>query len=250
VKDFIIQVDGISKTHRLGRDSRRILEDVGFSLVAGERISIVGPNGSGKTTLLRILLGVESTDDGYLSPSLTDSERRVTYIPQDYRNALFPWLKVGKNLDVALEKALSGSLAAPGEYEEICSTFRVHIDRDKYPYQLSGGEQQLFLMIRSLLSAPNVMILDEPLSAVDYGRKTLVRDYLSAWLSKSQTTLMIATHDFEEAILLADRIMVLGRNSAKIKMIIEVPLEWPRTVAMRDSRAFNAALSSITRELL
>jgi NitT/TauT family transport system ATP-binding protein len=228
-----------------------ILEDISLDIAKGERISLVGPNGSGKTTLLRIILGIERADAGGVSLHRLE-DQVVSYVPQDYRNALFPWLRLSTNLTLA-----NGGPPPPAstssrtlvdqlrEYHSLADMYRLSLDLSKYPYQLSGGEQQIFLLLRAILSKPFLMLLDEPLAAVDFGRKRLILGHLGKWIPETQTTVVFASHDFEEAVMLADRVIVFERESGKLKTIVPVDLPWPRTLEMRTRTEFRYYVETI-----
>ena len=225
----------------------------------GERIALVGPNGSGKTTLLRIILGIEQPDEGCVVINGLDTKYCISYVPQDYRNALFPWLRLKKNL--ALEKGrrtrcqqASGgdvvSINPQEEYSSLSKDFHLALDLSKYPYQLSGGEQQIFLLMRAILAYPVLMLLDEPMSAIDFGRKRLILHHLARWLPERNASLVFASHDFEEAVMLADRVNVFARQSGRLKATIAVDLPWPRTLEMRTSERFRALVDEVTNAVI
>jgi NitT/TauT family transport system ATP-binding protein len=246
----ILRLVNVSKNRAAYGVKRRVLEEVNLSCSRGERISLVGPNGSGKTTLMRLMLGIEAPDSGTVECPLIGSGLKVSYIPQDYRNALFPWLALRKNLFLpeGTTTEMSGDLQ--NKIEDLSERFRVKLDFKKYPYQISGGEQQIFLLLRAILSRPDVIILDEPLSAVDLGRKRIIQGYLAEWMAEHDITLVFASHDFEEAVLLADRVIILAHDSATIKHDLKINLPWPRTMAMRESEEFKRSLMVIIDELV
>jgi NitT/TauT family transport system ATP-binding protein len=257
---LLLHARNISKTFVESRKRRPILDNISFDIERGDRVAFVGPNGSGKTTLLRILLNVEPIDTGEIIWHGNKEANFVAYVPQDYRHALFPWFRLRTNLAMASPAYRKLGLFSPlktgwmesleKEYRVIESSYNLHLDLDKFPYELSGGEQQIFLLIRSLISAPQVLVLDEPLSAVDYGRKKLIQESLGARIAASQIALLFSTHDFEEAVKLSDRVVVLGRNTGKIKVIVPVKLPWPRKDTVRTVPEFIEAVDAITKATL
>lgn len=257
---LLLQARRISKTFVESRERRCVLENISLDFNRGERVAFVGPNGSGKTTFLRILLNIEPPDAGEVIWHNGQQANFVAYVPQDYRHALFPWFKLRTNLAMASPAYRKRRLFSPlktgwlesleKEYRQIEAGYNLHLNLDKYPYELSGGEQQIFLIIRSLLSDPQVLVLDEPLSAVDYGRKKKIQESLGARIVASQITLLFSSHDFEEAVKLSDRVIVLTRDSGQIKSVVPVNLPWPRKDAVRNAPEFLAAVDAITKAIL
>ncbi len=247
-----IRLRDVSKsyTHRGG--VRAVLSNVSMEIEAGERVAFVGPNGSGKTTLLRIILGLDALDSGSIDGVPPLDTRAIAYIPQDYRSALFPWFRLARNLSLATnvgaiqpEKPAAMHTAMQAD-TDLLTHLRVTFDLDKFPYELSGGEQQIFLLARAVMQRPRVLVLDEALSAIDFGRKRLIQAYLGKWIANSRCTLLFASHDFEEAVMLADRVVVLERDRGNIKAVIPVDLPWPRTPATRSEVSFQASVERVT----
>jgi NitT/TauT family transport system ATP-binding protein len=132
----------------------------------------------------------------------------------------------------------------------LCEAFKIQLTLAKYPYELSGGEQQIFLLIRSLLSRPNLLVVDEPLSAVDFARRRLIQDFLGSWLAGRNCAFLFASHDYEEAVLLAERVLILRQSMTRKCVEIPISLPWPRQFEMRYAEQFRQALDRITGELL
>lgn len=239
-----VKLERVSKHYHRGPLTAPILSELSLRLATGERLGLVGQNGSGKTTLLRIVLGIEAPDAGTVDREDHLLSGSVGYVPQDYRNALFPWLRLSSNLKIAVP-----SQEKQRNYEQLASRFRLDVDLRKHPFQLSGGEQQLFLLIRTLLAEPALLVLDEPLSAVDFGRKRLVCEYLGGDLAR-RSTLVFATHDFDDAVMLSDRVIILSKHRRGIKAEVPVKLPWPRTESMRQTRVFQQTVEHIIEAVL
>jgi NitT/TauT family transport system ATP-binding protein len=253
----LIKISQISKTYRTRSESRQVLEKVSLNIDAEDRIAFVGPNGSGKTTLLRILLGIDTADEGTAKLSSVLDGHAIGYVPQDYRNALFPWLRLHANLALANGACKNGdsifgelSKEITDSYRRFSEVFRVGLDLEKYPYQLSGGEQQMFLLIRALIQKPKLLVLDEPLSAVDFGRRRYIQHFLVDLIHDTKCTLLFASHDFEEAVMLSNRVIVLSGDSGELKKIIEVDLPWPRTAEVKSDPRFDTAVEAIISTVL
>jgi len=259
MREPLVQLSHVSKTFSYRDGKRRVLEDVDLQIHRGERVALVGPNGSGKTTLLRIILGIEQPDKGSIVMNDPDTRYCTSYVPQDYRNALFPWLRLRANITLAnghrmrCQRASGGETVSAdpiSEYSELAEVFHLPLDTSKYPYQLSGGEQQIFLLMRAILAYPILMLLDEPMSAVDFGRKRLILQHLASWVFRRNVSLVFASHDFEEAVMLSDRVYVFGRRSGRLKATVEVDLPWPRTLELRQDVRFRSLVDDVTRAIL
>jgi NitT/TauT family transport system ATP-binding protein len=240
---LLVKLNRVSKQFRFAAECRQVLRDISLSIQSGDRISLVGPNGSGKTTLLRLLLGLESPDHGTVETyDLTPGT--VAYVPQDYRNGLFPWLTLRQNLLLPFSRASrSPDSQMFAEYDSLSRSFRISLSLDKFPYQLSGGEQQIFSLLRALVMRPSLLVVDELLSAVDVARKRVILDYLLHWLSTSDVTFASASHDFDEAVLLADRVCVLVDGNVRNCLPIDLP--WPRRLNDRDNDDFRKYVQSL-----
>ena len=196
-----------------------VLRDVSFSVKDGEFLSILGPSGCGKTTILRILIGLESADsgevlkDGKDISNLAPSQRRMGIVFQNY--ALFENMTVLRNVEYALLK----SSGTKGEYNketasakagEILRLVGLSEHLDKKPRQLSGGQQQRVAIARTLALNPDVILFDEPMSALDVDTRLSLRMELKALQKRFGTTMIYITHDQEEAFAMSDRIMVMN----------------------------------------
>jgi ABC-type nitrate/sulfonate/bicarbonate transport system ATPase subunit len=136
------------------------------------------------------------------------------------------------------------------QFVAFATELRLDFDLSRRTSELSGGEQQLFLLVRALIRSPGFLVFDEPLSAIDYGRKEIIRNYLGRYLAQHNSTFVFASHEFDDAVLLADRILVLAREAEGVKLEIPVPLPWPRTTQGRDNPVFRDILGRVTEAVL
>ena len=195
-------------------------------------VSIFGPNGCGKSTLINMIAGLTPIDDGQIlfdGKSLRDT--KIGYVFQNYREALFPWLRTVDNIGYPLK--LAGE--TPGEVarrvEELVASFDVKFDLKRYPYELSGGQQQTASIMRALAPRPEVLFLDEPFSALDFEMTLFIREKLQDVFVRTSTTMILVSHDLEEAVYLADRILLLTKRPTRIADIVPFEAPRPRTTA-------------------
>ncbi len=198
-------------------DGKKILNNLSFDLMEGEFLSILGPSGCGKTTLLRILIGLEKADSGEILKGskeisgLSSFERGMGIVFQNY--ALFPNMTVLENVAYALtlrkETKKEATAIAQRTLEQVGLADQMY----KKPSQLSGGQQQRVAIARTLATNPDVILLDEPISALDVANREIMKAELKALQKKFNVTMLFITHDQEEAFFLSDRIMVMNEGN-------------------------------------
>ncbi|AUB75974.1 ABC transporter ATP-binding protein [Pseudomonas paraversuta] len=219
----------------------QVLDNIQLDIAPGEFISIVGASGCGKSTLLRLILGLDEEYDGRIlingKPIAgTGLERGIVF--QDHR--LFPWLNVEQNVAVGLKNSVLSSA-------EKRDTVREHIELvglqdfiDAYPHQISGGMAQRVAIARGLVNRPSVLLLDEPLGALDALTRARLQGELQNIWAKEKITMILVTHDVDEAVFLGDRVVVMQPNPGRIRRILDVDLPRPRNrsdsrfIALRD----------------
>jgi NitT/TauT family transport system ATP-binding protein len=218
------------------------LQRISFEVAEGEFFAVLGPSGCGKSTLLQIIAGLVPATSGQVSLAgkpVTAPPRDMVYLFQQYNKSLFPWRTAAKNVAFSLENR---KLAA-AEIRERCAEYLriVGLDgfEDHYPWQLSGGMQQRVAIARALAAEPGVLLMDEPFSAVDaLTRLDLQSLVLDIW-SKQRLTVLLVTHDVDEAVFLADRVAMLSSRPATIATITETGLPRPRdAIATREDPRF------------
>jgi NitT/TauT family transport system ATP-binding protein len=201
-----------------------------LGLPRGELVSVFGPNGCGKSTLINMMAGILPYEGGQiLFDGKEVQDTRIGYVFQNYREALFPWKRALDNILYPL-KFLPGLTRADGlrRVESLVEAFDVQVDLKRYPYELSGGQQQLVSIMRALVVEPEVLFMDEPFSALDYELTLLMRERLQRVLHERRVTTLLVSHDLEEAIYLADKVLLLTRRPTTIADFVDVRLPRPR----------------------
>lgn len=210
VKMEILKVEGLTK--RFG--GHAALNCVGFSVEKGEFLSILGPSGCGKTTLLRILIGLLHADSGKILLEGNDitnappDKRKMGIVFQNY--ALFENMTVSGNISYAMRFRPELKDIAKERTNELISQVGLTEHKNKYPSELSGGQQQRVAIARTLALSPDIILFDEPMSALDVATRLTMREELKEIQYRFGTTMIYITHDQEEAFSMSDRIMVMG----------------------------------------
>ena len=220
----MLSIDSVSKTYPNGAHA---LERVSLTVNAGEIVAVVGGSGCGKSTLLRIISGLEQTSAGRVE---VDGERIVAPHPavglifQEPR--LLPWLTVAQNIGFGIEHLPKAEKSA--RVEAVLAKVGLADYAGRWPRELSGGQGQRVAIARALVARPSVLLLDEPFSALDAFTRLDLQDHLLDLWAETRPTLALVTHDIDEALLLADRIVVMRPNPGRIASIIPVALPRPR----------------------
>jgi NitT/TauT family transport system ATP-binding protein len=236
-REAFLTVRGLRKAF----GSTVIYNDFNIDLPLGKFISIFGPNGCGKSTLINVISGLMPMEAGEaLYDGRRISETKISYVFQNYRDALFPWLKAIDNIHYPLKVMGLSKAERNKRAGKLLADFDVPIDLNAYPYTLSGGQQQALSILRALVTEPEVLFLDEPFSALDYEMTLFMRERLQAIFMKRKTTVLLVSHDLEEAIQLADKVVLLSRKPTRVAEIADVELPWPRTLDVTTGAAFMA----------
>ena len=243
-----IEIKNINKSFEGKNKNLSVLEDINLKINDGEFICLLGPSGCGKTTLLRLIAGLEHPTSGEIIANgevvkKPSGDRAVIF--QQY--SLFPWLTVLQNVTFGLEMTKKGTkeenIAAAERYLESVGLIDF---KDSYPHELSGGMKQRVAIIRSLLNHSPILLMDEPFSAVDMQTRHKLQEQLIGVWKRFDNTIVFVTHDVDEAVYLADKIVILDKNPGRIATIVEVDIERPRK---RDSEEFIKLQESIVKDL-
>ena len=201
-------------------DGVAVLQELSLSVSPGELVVLVGPSGCGKTTLLNILSGFLEPRSGIVQ---TTGLLRTVY----QQDGLFPWLTVKENIAMGL-RAIKDKNSREKELQELLELIHLENFRDHFPHQLSGGMRQRVELARVIAGDSDILLMDEPFSALDYQTRLRMRQELALVLQKRPRTVVFVTHDIEEAAQLADRVLVLSQRPARISKELSVVLHRPR----------------------
>jgi NitT/TauT family transport system ATP-binding protein len=230
-----VTVRGLSK--KFGKTT--IYDNFDLDIPRGELISVFGPNGCGKSTLINMIAGLIPMDAGQiLFDGMQLADIKFGYVFQNYREALFPWMRAFDNIAYPLKMMNVSPAERKARTERLVARLGVKIDLNLYPYQMSGGQQQLVSIMRALVVEPEILLLDEPFSALDYEMTLFMRDQLQKLFMESGTTMVLVSHDLEEAVYLADRVLLLSRHPARVADFPAVTAVRPRTDATLSDAEF------------
>ncbi|UQZ34499.1 ABC transporter ATP-binding protein [Paenibacillus sp. PK3_47] len=234
-----LEVSGISKAFTHRRRETRVLDNVSLTVQPQEFVSIVGPSGCGKSTLFHIIGGLETPDTGTVSMNgrvVTGQRGEISYMPQ--QPALFPWRSIEDNVLLAGELKGAPDAGARKAARHWLAKVGLGGFEKAYPHMLSGGMQQRAAFLRALLAPQELMLLDEPFSALDaLTRSDMQRWLLELWEANRRSVLFI-THNIEEALLLSNRIYVFSGRPGSVLHTVDVPFPRPRREEITDSPEF------------
>lgn len=235
-----LTIRGLQKSFR----DTVVYDDFDLTLPLGSFTSIFGPNGCGKSTLINMISGLMPMDGGEVRyDGQTIKDTRISYVFQNYREALFPWLRAIDNIHYPLKLQGVPKAERVQRVDQLVSDFGIKIDLNAFPYALSGGQQQAVSILRALVRAPDVLFLDEPFSALDYEMTLLMREKLQVIYEKTGTTMILVSHDLEEAVQMADQVLLLTRRPTRVAALVDNPLIRPRDAATLVSADFVALRS-------
>lgn len=231
----ILQFSDVSKVFYTKTQQTTALENLSFEVRKGQFVAIIGPSGCGKTTILSLVCGLIQPTSGQITFAETDT---VGYMLQ--KDQLFEWRTIEKNVFLGLE--IKGTLTAENKLfaRELLKKYGLWDFRNHYPTQLSGGMRQRAALIRTLATRPQLLLLDEPFSALDFQTRLAVCDDVYSIIKKENKTALLVTHDISEAISMADTIIVLTKRPAKVLAVHETHLQHVDTpLKRRESPSFS-----------
>ena len=245
-----ISVQGITKTFSAKgnkKEKKLVLKDISFEVHDGEFVSLVGPSGCGKTTTLTIIAGFQKPDSGQVlvnGKPVTKPGPDRAFVFQNY--ALLPWLKVGDNIMYPMKKQGVPKAEREKRLKELLSIAQMEGSANSYIYELSGGMKQRVAILRGLACDPEILLMDEPLGAVDFQMRKLLQIQMEAMLQQRKVTTMMVTHDVDEAIYFSDRVVVMSRDHGRIMADVKIDLPRPRD---RTSERYHEYMDQLTEVL-
>lgn len=249
-----ISVQGISKTfkgRRKGDEENVVLKDVSFDVQEGEFVSLLGPSGCGKTTTLTIIAGFQKSNSGKIvvnGKEVSKPGPDRSFMFQNY--ALFPWLKVGENIEYPMKKMKVPKAQRKQKLKELLEMAQLTDYENYYIHEISGGMKQRVALLRAIACDPQVLLMDEPLGAVDFQMRQLLQMQLESILQQKKTTALMVTHDVDESIYLSDRVIVMSRDHGKILADVKIELPRPRDRTNPQYHAYVDQLTTILKGAL
>jgi NitT/TauT family transport system ATP-binding protein len=240
VDEPLIRIDRVLK--RFSGDTQPVLDHISIGVAKGELVALIGPSGCGKSTVLNILAGLVDPTEGMIH--VNDADARISYVFQ--RPRLLPWRNVRRNVAFSLEQTKLSAGSRRRAVETAIARVNLEGHEQKYPHQLSGGMQQRVALARGLAIEPSVLLLDEPFGALDALTRSYMQEELLGIVRGSGTTALLVTHDIDEALLLADRVLVMSSRPGRIKHELRVPFGPERSI---DSLLQNPEYGRIRSEL-
>lgn len=215
----ILSINHLQKKYHTPKNEILALEDITLTIPTGEYVSIVGPSGCGKSTLLSILSGIDKEFTGNI---VKDNNCKIGYMLQE--DCLFPWLTILDNCLLGLKITNTLTTENINYVKELLTTYGLEKFINSYPANLSGGMRQRVALIRTLALKPDILLLDEPFSALDYQTRLAVSDDVYKIIKSTGKTVIMITHDIAEAISMSDRVIVVTKRPATIKKIYHINL--------------------------
>jgi len=238
MSETILSLQNIHKTF----GTAEALSGVSLEVERGEFLTLLGPSGCGKTTTLRIIAGLEAPDSGQVLlqgqdvTSWEPNRRNVNTVFQSY--ALFPHMNVARNIGYGLRLKKTPKPEIARRVEEMLALVQLPGYGGRLPNQLSGGQRQRVALARALAIEPEVLLMDEPFGALDAQTRTQLQTELLKTWEKEQKTCFFITHDVEEAIILAQRVIIMSARPGRIKEVVEINIPYPRTQETKMSKEF------------
>lgn len=245
-----VELRNVSKNFHANGRTIRALENISFDVHPGEFVTLIGPSGSGKSTIFNLIVGLLEPDEGEIcfdGETIGKRTGRVGYMPQ--RDLLLPWRSVLDNVILAQELLGVPTEVSHAKAEELLPLFGLADFRAAYPNELSGGMRQRAALLRTMLTERDVLLLDEPFGALDALTRRELQDWLLDIWRRFKKTIIFITHDVDEALYLADRVLVLSARPGKILRSPKVDLPRPRRQGMIATSTFGKQITELLEAL-
>lgn len=247
-----LEISELAKTYPgRGRDSAvHALSGVNLKVRKGEFVSLLGPSGCGKSTLLNMIAGFQQPTSGAIIQNgreINSPAPSRTVVFQDY--ALFGWMNIQKNVEFGLKAKGIGRAERAQRARELIASVRLEGFEHKYPHEISGGMKQRAAIARALAPDPDILLMDEPFGALDAQTRVLLQEEIARISSESGKTVIFVTHGIDEAVFLADRVVVMSPRPGRVREEVIVPLPRPRTAQMRSDPWFVSTVNELWETL-
>lgn len=219
MKKILLKIDNLTKNYHTKDKEITAIKDLSFDIYENEILALVGPSGCGKSTLLSILANLENKSGGNI---IKEKNYKIGYMLQT--DSLFPWLTVLENCLLGLDILKLKTKESIDNVINLLKKYGLYEFKDDYPNSLSGGMRQRVALIRTLAINPDLILLDEPFSALDYQTRLILSNDMYEIIKKENKTALLITHNIEEAVSMADRVIVLSMRPCKVKNIYEIKL--------------------------
>lgn len=252
-KSQIVSLNNINMVYHTIEEETHAIKDINLNIYDGEIIGVVGPSGCGKSTLLSIIAGLIKPTSGYVKVKgqlVEKSLKNIGYMFQ--RDQLFEWRNILDNVVLGLEIQDKVDESVLRKAKELLSNYGLSDFLYSYPYQLSGGMRQRAALARTMILNPDLLLLDEPFSALDYQTRLAISDEVGIILRQNKKTAILVTHDIAEAISLCDSIAIMSNRPGRIKDIIDIKLscdQEPSPIKLREAPEFRHYFNKIWKEL-
>jgi len=246
-----LKVNNVTLKYHTKTGETTAIENLKFSVYEGEFVSIIGPSGCGKTTILSLIAGLINCTRGHIligEKKVEKANNNIGYMLQ--KDQLFPWRTIEKNVFLPLEVKKIKDKSYYDYGEELLSKYGLFDFKKSYPNQLSGGMRQRVALIRTLVFKPDLLLLDEPFSALDSKTRLTVSDDVYKIIRAEKKTAILVTHDISEAISMSDRVIVLSERPAKVKSTYTIDLVEPSPIKRRENPNFSKWFEILYKELV
>lgn len=234
----MLTVSGLKKTYT-NKQEIKVFDDFSLNINKGEFVAIFGPNGCGKSTLLNAIAGITDIDGGNISfENRKIEELSMGFVFQDYKSSLFPWLKAEENIAFPLKARHNSNKKNQSLIKKLYKKYNCNFRLEAYPYELSGGQQQMVALLRSLIINPDIFLLDEPFSSLDYQTTLLLLEQLSKMWYELRATTLFVSHEIDDAIFLAQKIILLSKKPMRVIKTFTIPFAYPRKLSIMGSKEF------------
>jgi NitT/TauT family transport system ATP-binding protein len=248
---LMVEVRGLGHTYGSGPSAHRAIEQIDFAIPRGQFVTIVGPSGCGKSTLLRCVAGLMASTHGEVvidGDTITAVPEGMAIVFQDYSRSLFPWMRIAANVDFPLSELSLSRAERDERVRESLAAVGLEGFGDRYPWQLSGGMQQRAAIARALACHPRILLMDEPFASVDAQTRAELEDLTVQLHERTGVTIVLVTHDIDESVYVADRVLVLSRAPTRIVTDLPAPLPRPRDqIATKESEEFVHLRAEVAR---